>query len=146
MSNLFVQIIPPANFKEPIIGRNYTLTHSDETGELFLTIGYVYNGLAINWMLRDEVLAEWKWAPETGFYLLGVAYVDQGEFNEEQAARRYKIFNREMDTALRGIIQGDSPFLQNYPFLLRAPIYIQFQSAYPQFHHTKFFGTVAQYV
>lgn len=146
LHNITVRIHPPANSKNPIVGRKYTLTHSDETGELFLDVGFVYNWQAIDWKLRDEVLAEWKWTPETGYYLFGTAYVDQGEFSEEQAERRFQIFNREMGTALRGMIQGDSPFFRNYPFLLTAPIYILFQSSYPQFHKIVSFGTVAQYV
>jgi len=44
--------------------RRYTLTHSDFTGELYLTIGSDYDrkqiaGLYTRWM-RDEVLAELK--------------------------------------------------------------------------------------
>lgn len=43
---------------KPIIPRKYTLTHSDVTGELFLTIAARYDYDKINDM-RDEVLAEW---------------------------------------------------------------------------------------
>ena len=44
---------------EPIIGRKYTLTHSDITADLFLTIGleYAYDEIS---EMRDEVLAEWQ--------------------------------------------------------------------------------------
>ena len=43
---------------EPIIPRRYTLTHSDITAELFLTIGlkYAYDKISA---MRDEVLGEW---------------------------------------------------------------------------------------
>ncbi|MFX1448611.1 MAG: staygreen family protein, partial [Promethearchaeota archaeon] len=44
--------------------RKYTLTHSDSTGELFLTIGAEYDYEQISSLytrfMRDEVLAEWK--------------------------------------------------------------------------------------
>ncbi|NFF79280.1 hypothetical protein FCV38_20465, partial [Clostridium sporogenes] len=43
---------------EPILGRRYTLTHSDITAELFLTIGLTYAYDKISSM-RDEVLGEW---------------------------------------------------------------------------------------
>ena len=43
---------------EPILGRRYTLTHSDITAELFLTIGLTYAYDKIDAM-RDEVLGEW---------------------------------------------------------------------------------------
>jgi hypothetical protein len=44
---------------EPVGGRKYTLTHSDKTGDLFLTIGLEYAFDQITKM-RDEVLAEWQ--------------------------------------------------------------------------------------
>ena len=45
---------------EPIIPRHYTLTHSDLTGELFLTIGTQFAWDKVNPDMRDEVLGEWK--------------------------------------------------------------------------------------
>jgi len=48
---------------EPITPRRYTLTHSDATGDLYLTIGPDYDRRQISgWytrLMRDEVLAEW---------------------------------------------------------------------------------------
>jgi len=47
----------------PIAPRRYTLTHSDRTGQLFLTIGAEYDGKALRSLQvrleRDEVLGEW---------------------------------------------------------------------------------------
>ena len=47
-----------------ILSRKYTLTHSDFTGDLFLSIGKEYDYSAIKKfyvrLMRDEVLAEWK--------------------------------------------------------------------------------------
>ena len=48
--------------------RKYTLTHSDETGELFLTIGKDYDYESINYKLRDEALGSWE--KEKKYYLL----------------------------------------------------------------------------
>lgn len=44
---------------DPIIPRRYTLTHSDITAELFLTIGprYAYDEIGL---MRDEVLGRWR--------------------------------------------------------------------------------------
>ena len=46
-----------------ITGRRYTLTHSDTTGELFLTIAPEFDpGQVSGWytrFMRDEVLGEW---------------------------------------------------------------------------------------
>ena len=48
----------------PATPRRYTLTHSDSTGDLFLTIGAAYQEEQIaGWytrLMRDEVLAEWQ--------------------------------------------------------------------------------------
>ena len=52
--------VEPITLYSPIEGRKYTLTHSDDTGVLFLTIGNEYNCDAINEDLRDEVLGTWK--------------------------------------------------------------------------------------
>ena len=40
---LLVEYKPGVTPISPIIPRRYTLTHSDETGELFLTIGSEYD-------------------------------------------------------------------------------------------------------
>ena len=57
---LETNIIPPTTSTEPIEGRKYTLTHSDDTGMMFLDISNKYNYSAINEKLRDEVLGKWK--------------------------------------------------------------------------------------
>ena len=44
----------------PIKDRKYTLTHSDDTGMMFLTVSNEYDYSAINYDLRDEVLGTWK--------------------------------------------------------------------------------------
>ena len=47
----------------PVVPRRYTLTHSDRTGDLFLTIGCDYDREALSALQvrleRDEVLGEW---------------------------------------------------------------------------------------
>ncbi|MFK2826002.1 staygreen family protein [Bacillus sp. B190/17] len=143
---LSVKIIPPANSIQPMEGRKYTLTHSDITAELFLDIGYVYNYKAINLNMRDEVLAKWQKDKHGHLILTGKAYVDGGEFSQNTSAIRFNIFKREMNTALKGMIYGDRPFFANYPFLLDAPIYIYYESSYPQYNQTIYYGTPRQYL
>ena len=54
------------NYKDKIstsstlIPRKYTLTHSDESGELFLSIGSKYDLDQIDKNNRDEVLGSWE--------------------------------------------------------------------------------------
>ncbi len=143
---LSVNYLPPADTAQPLEGRKYTLTHSDRTAELFLDIGYVFNFEAINPIMRDEVLAEWKMNGENELYLLGRAYVDGGEFSKDAAELRFNIFNKEMNTALKGMIYGDRPLYSHYPFLLDAPIFIFFDSTYPAYRQIVFYGRPRQYL
>ncbi|WP_216829756.1 staygreen family protein [Alkalihalobacterium elongatum] len=141
---LSVKFIPPANSIKPIEGRRYTLTHSDITGELFLDIGFVYNYEAIDPEMRDEVLAQWEHDRRGHFKLIGQAYVDGGEFSKEVSRFRFDIFNKEMLTALKGMVYGDQRFFVYYPSLLNAPIYIFYESSYPEFNRVLYFGTPRQ--
>jgi hypothetical protein len=47
-----------------VLPRRYTLTHSDSTGDLYLTISSDFDNKQVSgWytrFMRDEVLAEWK--------------------------------------------------------------------------------------
>jgi hypothetical protein len=55
---LYVEFRSGATRTEPILGRKYTLTHSDISAELFLTVGldFAYDKITSK---RDELLAEW---------------------------------------------------------------------------------------
>lgn len=145
-SKLSVNLIPPATFSCPIQARKYTLTHSDITAELFLDIGYVFNYDAINWSMRDEVLAEWRKDSHGNFQLIGKAQVDIDKHEKSVSAFRFNIFQKEMSTAIKGIVLGDVPFYNNYPTLLDAPIIIQYESIYPEYNQTLYYGTPRQYL
>ena len=115
----------------PVIPRYYTLTHSDLTGDLFLTIGIHYAWDKINPM-RDEVLGEWKTIGNS-FYYCVYLYIDQGEYNQHVSAKRNEIFRRELPLALTAIRYGDRFLFNAYPYLDQSLIIINFMSAYPQF-------------
>lgn len=91
--------------------------------------------------MRDEVLAEWQRDNFGRFHLVGRAYVDSGEFSEDESRVRFSIYQKEMMLALKGMIFGDRYFLANYPYLLDAPIYIYYDSVYPQFEQVYYYGT-----
>lgn len=144
-SNLSVTFLPPATPFKPVDERKYTMTHSDETGELFLTVGYCYDESAIDPKFRDEVLAEW--IPRMGQYVLsGKVYVSGGEYDEQYAKIRFMIFQRELNLALTSIVYGDRALYQYYPWLLDSPIYIQFESVFPLYNQMLYFGTPRQYL
>lgn len=139
-----VRFILPASPTHPLMGRKYTLTHSDGTGQLFLDIGIDFNYEAINGELRDEIIAQWQ--NDWDYRLMGRVYVDNGEYTEEEARTRYNQFKKHMNGALQGIVFGDRLFLSNYPLLLDAPIYILFESTYPQLGNIYYYGTPQHYL
>jgi len=103
--------------------RPYTLTHSDITAELFLTIGPDCNESQIcGWytrLMRDEVLAEWKGTDE-GPALHVYCHVSGG-FVFGSAPLRYKIFQDELPLVLEALRYGDSSFFAPHPQLDNAP-------------------------
>ncbi|MEL3972225.1 staygreen family protein [Rossellomorea oryzaecorticis] len=142
---LSVTYLPPASIFNPIDNRKYTLTHSDLTGELYVSIGSQYDLMKINAQMRDEVLGEWR--REQGQYTLcGKVYVSGGEFDEKLSKVRFMIFKKELPLALTAIVNGDQGFYTYYPWLLDAPIYIYFESVFDEFNQVIYFGTPRQYL
>ncbi|MFS0821135.1 staygreen family protein [Bacillus sp. 1P02SD] len=140
---LSVEYMDGVTATEPLIPRRYTLTHSDLTGDLFLTIGFDYAWNKVNSM-RDEVLAEWK--PNGGsFYYCVYLYIDQGQFNQNIAAKRNEIFRRELPLALTAIRYGDRLFFNTFPQLDQVPIIIHFMSTFPQFARQENWGTFQKF-
>ncbi|TFD97118.1 staygreen family protein [Jeotgalibacillus salarius] len=139
---LTVEFSTGVTITEPVIGRKYTLTHSDITADLFLTIGLQFAFEKITSM-RDEVLAEWKMA--NGFPFLYVyVYVD-GAFDPAVTAVRDAIFRRELPLALEAIRYGDRKFFAAHPALDSAPIWIHFDSTNPMYNKFENWGTPGYY-
>lgn len=144
-SNLTIAYQPPTTAFRPVEGRKYTLTHSDVTGQLFLSIGTEFDYKNTNQKFRDEVLAEW--IPKMGeFILWGRVYVSGGEYDEKYAKVRFLIFQKELELALKAMIYGDQTFFTNFPWLLDASIYIQFESVFPKYNRVFYYGTPRHYL
>lgn len=126
----------------PIIPRHYTLTHSDITGELFLTIGlkFAYDKIG---PMRDEVLAKWNLINNK--YVLCVYVHVDGQNGLPMTAIRNRIFVKELPLALEAIRYGDKAFFQTHPKLDNSPIFIHFYSIYPHFNRTEYWGTPNDY-
>lgn len=139
---LYVEYRRGATPTEPVIGRKYTLTHSDITADLFLTIGPEYAYDKINEM-RDEVLAEWR-MHNGCLFLYVYVYVD-GQFGPVVSAIRNAIFRRELPLALEAIIYGDRKFFAAHPDLSNAPICIHFDSTNPEYNRFEYWGTPKDY-
>ncbi len=127
---------------EPIIPRRYTLTHSDITAELFLTIGlnYAYDNITI---MRDEVLGEWIKEGEEYIYLVYL-YVD-GQYSPMFTAIRNAVFRRELPLALEAIRYGDNEFFVAHTDLDDSPIIVYFMSTNQEFNKIENWGTFSDY-
>ncbi len=127
---------------EPIIPRRYTLTHSDFTADLFLTIGPVFAFDKVN-LMRDEVLGEWIWMEEQLRYHV---YLQVDGRIKGMEAYRDAIFRRELPLALEAIRYGDRQFFDGYPELDYYPIIVFFLSSNQDYNKTENWGTFKDYV
>jgi len=127
---------------EPVIPRRYTLTHSDITAELFLTVGLRYAYDKTNAM-RDEVIGEWTKKKKS--YLFYVYLYVDGQFGPGVSAIRNHIFRRELPLALEAVRYGDREFFCAHPELDSSPIIVYFMSVNPKFNTIECWGTFSAY-
>ena len=139
---LSVEFRPGVTPSEPVIGRKYTLTHSDITADLYLTVGLTYAYDKIN-ETRDEVLAKWT-IDEKNPFLYGYVYVG-GQNWPFIASIRDQIFRRELPLALEAIRYGDRELFTEHPYLDQAPIWIYFDSTDSEYNSYEYWGTPRDY-
>ena len=122
--------------------RKYTLTHSDETGELFLTIGKSYDYENIKYKLRDEVLGSWE--KEKDYYLLINLELDiDNDIN--RIIKRNKIFRKYLKLALNSIVYGDKLFFECNKELYEADIVVNFNSKFNEYNLVENVGKIKDY-
>lgn len=138
---LYVELRKGVTKSEPVIGRKYTLTHSDITGALFLTIGRQYAFDKLNPM-RDEVLGEWRMCGAPFLYIY--VYVD-GQFDSATSAIRDEIFRRELPLAIETLIYGDRFLYYAHPDLLKSSIWVCFDSVNPNYYSVEHWGYIKDY-
>ena len=130
-----------------ILPRLYTLTHSDRTGELFLTIGGQYDKQQISKLytrlMRDEVLAEL--ADDGGRLVFKVYCHVSGGFIIGTAKWRYNIFHSELPLVLEAIRYSDRTLFEKNPQLDNTPVLICFQSTDSRFNRVENWGVMADY-
>jgi hypothetical protein len=140
---LYVEFLPGVTPTEPVMERKYTLTHSDATGQLFLTVGLTYAEDKITAM-RDEVLGRWKiFYNQYSCYIY--LHVDGESGGVETTAVRDRIFRKELPLALEAIRYGDRNFFYAHPVLNNAPIIVYFLSRFPQYSSVENWGTFSDY-
>lgn len=133
--------------QDSILPRKYTLTHSDSTGDLFLTIAREFDQEQISGiytrLMRDEVLAEWQY---TNFYTLLIHCYVSGGFVLGPAKWRNKIFIHHMPMVIKALVYGDINFLRKGHELQNAPIYVDFQSTQEALNRTEPWGLISDYL
>jgi hypothetical protein len=132
---------------EPVTPRRYTLTHSDATGDLYLTVGPEYDEAQISgWytrLMRDEVLAEWR-DEEHGPALHVHCHVSGG-LALGSAGWRDQIFRRELPLVLEALRHGDQALFAAHPHLDQAPIWVHFHAAQSGYRRVERWGTPEHY-
>ena len=128
--------------------RRYTLTHSDATGDLFLTIAAEFDRRQVSgWytrFMRDEVLGEWL--VEGDQPSLQIHCHVSGGLVFGTAGYRYSIFKGHLPLVLQVICSGDRDFLMENPAMLDAPIIVHFHSRSQAFNKTESYGLARDYL
>ena len=144
---LHIRFLDNVSKSSPLLPRRYTLTHSDLTGEMFLSIGLDYDRQATSgWyirLMRDEVLAEWQ---ETGLgHSLHLYCHVSGGLVFGPAGIRYRIFQHELPLALEALRFGDAGLYAAHPELDRAPIWVHFHSTRRRYRRDERWGAPGEY-
>ena len=144
---LFVKYLFGANSKGSVTSRRYTLTHSDSTGDLFLSVGGDYDRKSTSGFytrfMRDEVLAEWC-EDKNGLSLHVYCHVSGG-IVFGRASWRFSIFRREMPLVLEAIRYGDREFFTEHPDLDNSPVIVHFKSSKDKYNRIEEWGALRHY-
>jgi hypothetical protein len=145
-TKLSVRLLDGSRPRGPITPRAYTLTHSDLTGDLFLTIGPAYHYSQISgWytrLMRDEVLAQWL--EEEGFSLHVHCHISGGLVFGSSRWREM-IFRSHLQMVIEAFRYGDRYLVDEYPQLKLAPVLVQFHARDRKFNRTETFGVFDDY-
>lgn len=140
---VYIEFREPATILSPLVDRKYTMTHSDETGDLFVVIATEYAEDKVN-SLRDEVRLEWTVIKDTPV-LYGEVLVDGEGISGGNAQVRDTIFKREMPLALQAIYHADQHLFLANPELNETPVFIHFSSAQSTYNKLYNFGSIGEY-
>ncbi len=139
---VFVQYRDSMKPYEPVLDRKYTITHSDITAELFVTISENYADDQITKM-RDEVTIAWTQYNNEPV-LTGSVLID-GEGVTGNAMVRNNIFYNEMPTALQALREADRFLFEAEPELDNTHVFIYFISNDPELNKVYDFGMIGFY-
>jgi len=133
---------------DPVVPRCYTLTHSDSTGDLFLTIAESFDRRQISgWytrFMRDEVLAEWQ--INQGSTSLLVHCQLSGGMILGTASWRYQIFQRELPLVFEAFRYGDQKLFSVHPELDQAQVMVKFHATRLADQREEQWGKMREYI
>jgi hypothetical protein len=140
---LHIDFIDGANADGPITPRAYTLTHSDMTGDLFLTIGQHYNFPQLSGfytrLMRDEVLAKWEVKEEVSLHVH--CHVSGGlVFGGPKM--RYRIFKYSLPMVLEAFWYGDRVLLSQHPEFAKGKIIVHFHARQKRYNTDEAWGVL----
>jgi magnesium dechelatase len=145
---LHVTFAPGASPEEPVVPRAYTLTHSDVSGELFLTIGPAVGRRQVSgWytrLMRDEVLAAWT-AGDGIETTLDIHCHVSGGLVVGTARWRYGILKSHMRLVLEAFRYGDRDLFIAHPDLDQAPARVHFHSRRRRYDLMEDWGRLGDY-
>ena len=128
-AKVHVRYLDETDRSDLLLPRRYTLTHSDRTGDRFLTIGRAYDLEQISGgytrFMRDEVLAEWLDESEPR---LNVYFHVSGGLVFGHAGLRCRIFRSCQRSVLQALRHGDGPLFQKRPDLDERSALVHFLS------------------
>ena len=129
--------------EESFFPRWYTLTHSDKTGDLFLTIGREVSEKQVagfyTRFMRDEVVAEWK-EDDKGDRELHVYVHVSGGFVFGTAGMRDSILRHHMPMVLEAFGYAEKDVIKHDPALGEAIVKVHYQSHRKKFDRTEDYG------
>lgn len=139
----FIHNVSPTTLELP---RVYTLTHSDSTGEMFLSIGRKTNlpqisGLYTRFM-RDEVVAEWKHLPKLALHVY--CHVSGG-IVFGTAGMREQIFRQHLPMVLEVFRYADRELINKKHELDKAAVIVHFKSNHKAFNKVENWGNLNKY-
>ena len=128
--------------------RKYTLTHSDRTGDMFLTIARNFDEQQIShWyirFMRDEVLGEWK--SKNKIKELHLFFHISGGLIFGWARLRDKIIRSHLKLVFQSIRYGEKKLIQKNSYLGTSPIFAHFVSKRKKFNSIEKFGQLEDYI
>ena len=146
-AKLHVTFSPGTTAHDLQFPRRYTLTHSDLTGELFLTIGAEYDRKQIGGiytrLMRDEVLAEL--ISENGQPILHVYTHVNGGIVFGTAQWRYDILHHHMSMVLEALSQGDQNLFASNLVLENTQIIVHFSANHKKYNKIEEWGKIQKW-